>query len=110
MSRPIGFILVFGLLIFMSPNSFSTGFKDSTVVEVKQVSKLIKSLKKKLEPEKYYLFGEHFDKKDISFSYPYKIFMDKPFDIEIIWKGRLIATYEVDSRTYKLTARVTDLR
>jgi hypothetical protein len=103
-------ILVVGLLIFLTPDSFAKGLQDSTVVDAKQVNKLIKGLKKKLEPETYYLFDKTFDKKDISFSYPDKIVKDKPFDIEIIWKGKIISTYEVDPKTYKLTGLVTDLR
>lgn len=103
-------ILLVGLLIFLTLDSFSDNLQDSTIIDVRQVNKLIRGLKKKLEPKKYYLFDKSFNKKDISFSYPDKVFADKPFDIEVIWKGKLISTYEVDPKTYKLTGLVTDLR
>jgi hypothetical protein len=65
--------LIIGLIIFFQPDSFAKSIQDSTVVDVKQVKRLIKVLKKELEPKKYYLFENSFDKRDISFSYPEKI-------------------------------------
>ena len=103
-------ILVVSFLILTTSGALARDLQDSTGVDVKRVHALIKDLKKKLEPEKYFLFGESFDKKDISFTYPDKIVTSQPFDIAIRWKGELIATYEVDPRTYTFTGLVTDLR
>jgi len=103
-------ILIMGLIIFFQSDIFANNIQDSTVLDVQQVNRLIKGLKKELEPKKYYLFDNSFDKRDISFSYPEKIVGAKTFDIEIVWNGKVISIYEVDSKTYKFTGRVIDLR
>ncbi len=79
-------------------------------VDKKKTDLLIRELNEKLKSKKYYLKDKDFNVKDISFSYPKKVFKNDRFNIDVKLKGQDIFLFEVDSREYRLTGNNIDLR
>ncbi len=101
-------IIIVGLLIIVTGKCFSQ--QDSVTVDKKKTDLLIRELNEKLKSKKYYLKDKDFNVKDISFSYPKKVFKNDRFNIDVKLKGQDIFLFEVDSREYRLTGNNIDLR
>jgi len=103
-------IIIIGLLIVTTGECFTQSQQDSVTVDKKKTDLLIRDLKKKLKSRKYYLYDKHYNKKDISFSYPKKIIKDGRFEIDVKLNGQDIFLFQVDSKDYRLTGNDIDLR